>query len=135
MRHPIPAMVSISIALMLAPTSSTAQTVQKCGARNGQVHYQSAPCATSERMLEQWDATPDPVMPPQAARRAPAERRSTHRRTSSGSRSRSLAVAAGHGETCAEAKAYRDGVERRAGLARNFDLLAMLQRRVFDACR
>ncbi|WP_456952813.1 hypothetical protein [Lysobacter sp. HA35] len=38
-------------------------------------------------------------------------------------------------DDCAQARDYRDAVERRAGLSRNYDLLSALQERVYRACR
>ncbi|WP_133500071.1 hypothetical protein [Cognatilysobacter terrigena] len=118
----------------LAATDADAQTVQKCITRDGSTRYQSEPCPRGERTAEVWDATPDPVAPasdePRPRKRSTRTRSATSRRTA-----RTAVAAVDTHNTCADARAYRDAVERRAGLARNYALLSTLQDRVYDACR
>lgn len=122
------------------PSAASAQTVQKCRSREG-VRFQSAPCGVGERTVEVWDATPAPeVAAPRYA--SAGETRSVRGRArrhgARRSRRTSLAMLSGtvpQGRSCADARAYRDAMERRAGLDRNYDLLSALQRPVFDACR
>ncbi|GAB2519447.1 hypothetical protein [Lysobacter humi (ex Lee et al. 2017)] len=113
-----------------------AQSVQKCQDRSGQVRYQSAPCAQGERTLERWEAVPDPEPVRRAsseAQRAPRSRRAAARppriRLAAATRSEQSV------DSCAAAKAYRDAVERRVGLARTYELLSALSRQVYDACK
>jgi hypothetical protein len=129
MRH-LPALL---LALGLA-LPAHAQTVQKCVSRDGQARYQSEPCARGSRTAEVWDAAPDPVETSPAASRRATPRARTARQPRRGVRvaNRQLASAP---DSCEQARAYRDEAERRAGLARNYDLLSTLQRRVYDACR
>lgn len=125
--------VMLCLALLLA-SSATAQTVQKCVAPNGHARYQSEPCGRGERVAEVWDATPEPVAAPEPAPRQAHTRRM--RRPSRGVSRRRIAYGddMAH-DSCGEARAYRDLAERRAGLDRNYTLLATLQDRVFEACR
>jgi len=83
--------------------------------------------------MEVWDAVPEPVQATLPARRHSDRHRPAARAT--GRRSERVRVAAGTVDTCAQAREYRDAAERRAGLARDYDLLSALQRRVYDACR
>lgn len=129
-------MQGMVVALVLAFAGAAgAQTVQKCVARGGHARYQSAPCARGERTAEVWDATPEPVPVPVAARTARAGRTRASRGAARSPRSESVRTAVQTTDACADARAYRDLAERRAGLARNYELLSTLQRRVFDACR
>lgn len=118
--------------LLLSMHGATAQTVQKCVDRAGQARYQSDPCRAGEKTAETWDATPDeapsPPRPSSRARRYAAT--PTRRRASVGA-----VAAANVPDACERARAWRDAAERRAGLARNYDFLSALDRRVFDACR
>ena len=127
--------VILLFALFALPCAQ-AQTVQKCVARDGQARYQSGPCERGMRTAEAWDAVPEPepvrsvrAVPDYAPRRA---RRS--RRPFRVSRAR-LDASIPATESCEQARAYRDDAERRAGLARNYELLSTLQRRVYDACK
>lgn len=126
---------TVALALGLAwAAPAGAQSVQKCQARDGQVRYQSAPCAHGERTLETWEALPDPEPVRRAsseAARAPRVRRSTSRPR----RVRAVAGIEREFDSCAAAKAYRDAVERRVGLARTYELLSALSRQVYDACK
>lgn len=123
------------------PMAATAQTVQKCQSPSG-VRFQSAPCGRGERTVEVWDATPEPEAPPRAYApsrepRPGTTRGRTVRRYSGRSARTASAVYARmpRGRTCEEARAYRDAMERRAGLSRNYDLLSALQGQVYDACQ
>jgi hypothetical protein len=109
--------------------------VQKCVARNGEARYQSEPCGRGSRTAEVWDAVPEPETPqsrtpprPTSQRAAAAPRKPRRARYA---QARNVAAA----DSCEQARAYRDDAERRAGLARNYELLSALQRRVYDACR
>ncbi|GAB6196865.1 hypothetical protein PAGU2595_021780 [Lysobacter xanthus] len=122
----------IAMLALLLPLAAAAQTVQKCVDRAGHARYQSEPCARGEKTVEIWDAIPD-AEPDPAPLVQPARRRTARRtrsvRTGSGS------AYAATADACERARAYRESVERRVGLARNYDLLSALDRRVFDACR
>jgi hypothetical protein len=121
--------------LLLACSSAVrAQTVQKCVARNGQARYQSEPCAKGLRTAEVWDAVPDPVIPAASVRPAASPKRGRGGRSGRAQRTYATERNASPAD-CAQARAYRDQAERRAGLARNYELLSTLQRRVYDACR
>ena len=133
-------------AILAHPFASYAQTVQKCQSRDG-VRFHSAPCGHGERTVEVWDATPVPEVPTirevstnryasSRARREPRLRnigRSHYR--SRRNAFATLSDAAPYARSCEAARAYRDAMERRAGLNRNYDLLSALQRPVFEACR
>lgn len=125
------------LALLLI-VDAQAQTVQKCVARDGHARYQSEPCGRGEKVAEVWDATPEDVPPPRASRtrrtgRVTSTASGRVRRTAAWQGTRDVAETGG--DACTRARAYRDAAERRAGLARNYDLLSMLQSRVFEACR
>lgn len=116
-------------------TQAATVTVHKCRTVAGNVLYQSTPCPPGERTVAVWDAPPDPPMPAATRTRlADPLRTSSQRRSARGrQRARSVDVAAVDG--CAAAKARRDEIERRVGLARTYELLSALNREVFDACR
>ncbi|WP_133478735.1 DUF4124 domain-containing protein [Cognatilysobacter segetis] len=108
------------------------QTVQKCVARDGGARYQSEPCGRGLRTAEVWAAVPEAEPPSRPAAVAESRPRGTRRVRPR----RSYAAArTDTRDACAEARAYRDEGERRAGLSRNYELLSALQRRVFEACR
>ena len=113
--------------------AADAQTVQKCVSRSGQARYQSAPCERGMKTAEVWDAVPETVAPP-AVTASGARRHSSSRRRAPGRRTYA-SYASESADACAQARAYRDEGERRAGLSRNYELLSALQRRVYDACR
>ena len=119
--------------LSLSAGAAGAQTVQKCVSREGNARFQSAPCARGERTAEVWDATPETEGANPRTTRSGATRRT--RRTAEPRRVADARAAVQTGDACADARAYRDLAERRAGLSRNYDLLSTLQRRVFEACR
>ena len=113
--------------------AADAQTVQKCVSRSGQARYQSTPCEQGMKTAEVWDAVPETIATPAVTasgerRRASRQRGTSRRRTHASYPSEST-------DACAQARAYRDEGERRAGLSRNYELLSALQRRVYDACR
>ena len=119
--------------LLALSLSAHAQTVQKCVAPGGAVRYQSEPCGRGMRTAEVWSAEPDAEAPRAAAIPAEPTPKAPPRRTRA---RRAYAGARGAGrDACAEARAYRDEGERRAGLTRNYELLSALQRKVYDACR
>lgn len=129
---------AVVVATAIAWVSGAAgQSVQKCQTRAGQVVYQSAPCAPGERTLETWEAVPDPEPVRRAA--AEAQRATRVRRATARAARRPRAVAVSRIEpqfdSCTAAKAYRDAVERRVGLARTYELLSALSRQVYDACK
>lgn len=125
---------TLAVMLMAGAGTTHAQTVQKCVARDGHTRYQSEPCARGERTAEIWDATPDPVAPandePKPRTRAIGRTRSTSRRAT-----HATTAPVDTRNRCADARTYRDAVERRVGLERNYALLSTLQERVFEACR
>ncbi|AXK71794.1 hypothetical protein DWG18_05495 [Lysobacter sp. TY2-98] len=126
--------MAMALLLALGVGATQAQTVQKCVGRDGHARYQSEPCARGERTAEIWDATPDPVTPANDGPR-PRTRASTRTRASSRRSARTTVAALESRDSCADARAYRDAVERRAGLQRNYALLTTLQDRVYEACR
>jgi hypothetical protein len=123
--------VTLFLAMCMS-SGAHAQTVQKCVARDGQARYQSEPCGRGLRTAEVWDATPDPVAAPASAAPRAKPRRTRPAGRIYRSQARQVASTA---DACEQARAFRDEAERRAGLARNYDLLTILQRRVYDACR
>ena len=131
-------LAAVLLVVWWGAADANAQTVQKCVARNGHVRYQSEPCARGDRVAEVWDAEPDPTARADAAPRRSAARggrsRVALRRTPS-ARQLQRELVRQSDDRCAQARAYRDAVERHAGLDRDYDLLSTLQRRVFDACR
>ncbi|MGY3264841.1 hypothetical protein ACVWZN_000914 [Lysobacter sp. HA35] len=124
---------ALAVTMLCAATAANAQTVQKCVTRDGHERYQSEPCAHGERTAEIWDATPDPVAPASDEPR-PRTRATTRKRSTRRSARTTVAMTDTH-DDCAQARDYRDAVERRAGLSRNYDLLSALQERVYRACR
>ena len=115
------------------PSAASPVVVHKCMDTGGGVVYQSAPCPRTMRMLARWDAPPDPVRPlvDRATRRTPPIGRDTRHRP----RRWKISVPARTVDACAAAKARREQIERRVGLARTYDMLSALDRDVFDACR
>lgn len=126
----------VFVAALALPAQATAVKVHKCRTVAGNVLYQSSPCAPGERTLAAWEAPADPPIPAAAKRRATeALSRPERRGRSRGSyRSRQVAVASAI-DGCAAAKARRDEIERRVGLARTYELLSALNREVYDACK
>lgn len=122
------------LALCILPTLH-AQTVQKCRARDGSTRYQSSPCDRGSRTVEVWDATPDIVAAPARTNAAVPHARARARSRPYTPRRRARAYAEAAPDACEQARAYRDEMERRAGLSRDYELLSALQRRVYDACR
>lgn len=110
-------------------------TVHKCRTVVGNVLYQSTPCPPGERTLAVWDAAPDPPTPAASRSRAAEPQRRSPQRRSARARYRSHAVDMASADGCAAAKARRDEIERRVGLARTYELLSALNREVFDACK
>lgn len=130
--------IALLLPLLVLPLATSAQTVQKCQSSAG-VRYQSAPCGRYERTVEVWDATPSPELPVlDAARPRATTARSSRRPPSRRTAAQWDVAGVGNGQpgrSCSDARAYRDAMERRAGLSRNYDLLSALQRPVYDACR
>lgn len=125
-----------ALILALACPESRAQSVQKCEDRAGRVRYQSAPCGRGERTLETWEAVPDPEPVRRMAATVEREPRASRSGSRRARRPRARAhVAERSFDSCSEAKAYRDAVERRVGLDRTYELLSALSRQVYDACK
>lgn len=124
-------LMTTTLAAMAMGTGADATTVHKCRLRDGGVVYQGMECATGARTLSRWEAAPDPLVdsPPLPARSSqPSRRRTTAARARRPVRAESA-------DPCSAAKARRDSIERRVGLARTYELLSALQRDVYDACR
>lgn len=117
------------------PAVASAGSVYKCATQDGRVAYQGSACARGERVIARWDAPPDPVVVllddrrSSAGSRISAPRARTQRLSTAARRPRESV------DACAAARARREEVERRVGLARTYELLAALSRDVFDACR
>lgn len=128
--------LAAAVGLLVAiPPEVAAATIHKCATRDGRVEYQGAPCERGERRLATWDAPPDPVnvlSEPETSRAARGPRRAARVRPARTVRTTHAAPAP---DACAAARARRDEVERRVGLARTYELLASLSRDVFEACR
>lgn len=126
--------VALVLACLLAPAVASAQTVQKCRDADGAVSYRSAPCRSDERTLATWPAVPDDVEPrsTRGVRRRhdlPAARPRTGRASARVPRAKTGP------DPCADARQRRERIERREGLARDYELLVSLSRDVFEACR
>lgn len=128
------AIVAVSAALSVAAQAATV-TVHKCRTVAGNVLYQSTPCAPGERTLAAWDAPPDPPVPRASKPRSMESRSGAERRSRARVSYRARERAVASVDACAAAKARRDEIERRVGLARTYELLSALNREVFDACR
>ncbi len=117
-------------------SAAHAQQVYKCS-DGKQVSYQSQPCDGAQRILRQWDATPEPVLTgtqvaqTAKARATPARKSSSRRSTSSHTRSRPDPAES----RCQAAKSKREAKLRVVGLKRTFDLLRKLDDAVYEACR
>lgn len=121
--------IMVVFAALLAG-AAPAQTVRKCVGRDGGARYQTEPCRRGDRTAGTWDAVAEPAV----VRSVPQRRSGPVAAARTRPRRRPVRQAA-PADACADARAYRDDAERRAGLARNYELLSALQRRVFDACR
>lgn len=126
----VAALLLAAAAPALASTSASTR-VHACRGVDGAVAYQDAPCARSQRLLREWIAPPDPVVPrpPRQRARESAPQRSLRTPSVRGAR------VAKSSDPCREARERRDATERRVGLARTYELLSALQREVYDACR
>lgn len=120
--------------------------VHKCRGADGQSHYQSAPCASTQRTEWVREYPPDPPTPVAAAtstREARTARRveSPHKPSRTGARRASAsptgAVISMHrnAAACARAKKARDQTYARLGLKRDFATSRKLDDRVNAACR
>ena len=126
----------LPILLLVISTAVTAQAQQvyKC-ARGDNVVYQSPPCDVSQRMLKQWDATPEPTTP--AVKLAVAEPKSSSgsvRVASAGNRKARPRVDPAEAR-CRAARTRREAKLQAVGLKRTFDLLRKLDDAVHEACR
>jgi hypothetical protein len=130
---------------LFAPAGKT-QQVYKC-IQGKDVSYQSAPCDGTQKVVRQWDATPEPEPTTDELRqrqlksqRVSAESAQlsrvagTHRtrfasnQGNSGSRKSSVS-------RCDAAKARREAKLKSVGLKRTFDLLRKLDDAVNEACK
>lgn len=120
--------------------------VHKCRGADGQSHYQSLPCASTQRTEWVRAYPPDPPAPLAAA---PSTEPSDRARNAPSARSRSRggagrprttptgAVISMHRDAaaCARAKQARDQAHARLGLKRDFATSRRLDDRVNAACR
>lgn len=121
------------IVLSLCSLPAWGASIYKCGMRDGRIVYQGTACAAGSRRLAQWTADPDPVLALTDTKTAEPSRRSAG--ASRSRRSATTRMPRAENDACAAAKARREEVERRVGLARTYELLATLSRDVFDACK
>ena len=127
-------------------SNASAQQVYKC-VRGSEVSYQSAACDGTQKVVRQWDATPEPeptidelrqrqlkshrgsaesIQPSRAA--GTGRKRSASNQRESGSRKPSVS-------RCDAAKARREAKLKSVGLKRTFDLLRKLDDTVNEACK
>nr|WP_298128546.1 hypothetical protein [uncultured Pseudoxanthomonas sp.] len=139
----------IVLACVLVATGSATwgnDPVHKCRGTDGQSHYQSAPCASTQRTEWVRAYPPDPPAPVAAAtspqeartaRRVESPRKPSRTGTRRASASPSGAVISMHRDAaaCARAKKARDQTYARLGLKRDFVTSRKLDDRVNAACR
>lgn len=130
---------------LLAPASK-AQQVYKC-VKGKDVSYQSAPCDANQKVVRQWDATPDPEPSAEAIRqrqlKSQREQAESARlgRAAVADRPRTVRSERGSGRSrpsvsrCDTAKSRREAKLKAVGLKRTFDLLRKLDDAVNEACR
>lgn len=125
--------------LVLFAIPAAAQQVYKCVDGKGNTSYQSSPCASTQKTVKAWDATPDPITPyrpPTASRTQARQSRSTATGQRRGSIGSSIPVEnAGNDKACLAAKSKRDTTLRRVGLKRTYALLQRLDEAVRNACK
>ena len=118
--------------LFLTALTSQAQQVYKCVSGNDVV-YQSQPCAPSQRMIRQWEATPHAPPPGVRLAATPATPRPKAVRRFSTRTARPRPDPAD--ARCNAARAGREAKLKAVGLKRTFDLLRRLDDAVHDACK
>ena len=139
----------IVLACVLVATGSATwgnDPVHKCRGADGQSHYQSAPCASTQRTEWVREYPPDPPAPVAAAtstqeartsRSADTPRKGGRTGARRASASATGAVISMHRDAaaCARAKKARDRTYARLGLKRDFATSRKLDDRVNAACR
>jgi hypothetical protein len=123
----------LTLSILAAPAGAQPDALYKCDGGGGRVVYRSAGCGAGETALAAWRVarfTEPPAVQPFPRPDAAARPRSVLRAGGARAGRRAEPV-----DACQAARARRDEVERRVGLARTYELLAGLSRDVFDACR
>lgn len=137
---------AILLFMFLVAPAGKAQQVYKC-VKGRDVSYQSEPCAGTQKIAKQWDATPEPEPSAEALSqrqlKSGRERAGTARRSSAAGTQRTRS--ASHRQNpkarkprmsrCDAAKARREAKLKAVGLKRTFDLLRKLDEAVNEACR
>ena len=138
------AMLLLSM-FLLAPAGN-AQQVYKC-IKGRDVSYQSAPCDRTQKVVRQWDATPQPApsveelgrrtikSPGAQAESTPAKRASGTKRIRVVHSWRESRGGRSSMSSCDTAKARRKAKLESVGLKRTFDLLRKLDDAVHEACK
>ena len=135
------ATIAFLILLMPIGTPANAQQVYKC-MKGRDVSYQSAPCGRTQRLVKQWEPSPEPEPDPRAVESS--RRRATGRqlgasslreRRHSGSHGKAASSINGDENRCEAAKARRHAKLSALGLKRSFDLLRKLDEAVREACK
>lgn len=116
---------AILLMICLFPGLASAASLYRCVGRAGQVSYQSAACATNQRMDRSIEYVPDPVSPPPIAvstrtTKPPATRKHLRVRDGSGRRRTPRP------SPCSLAKAKRVRQLERLGFKRTFDDLSRI---------
>jgi hypothetical protein len=132
--------------ILFIASNASAQQVYKC-VRGNEVSYQSTACDGTQKVVRQWDATPEPEPTSDELR----QRQLKSQRGSAQSAQLSRAAGSGrkryasnHRESwsrkpgvsrCDAAKARREAKLKSVGLKRTFDLLRKLDDIVNEACK
>lgn len=126
--------------------TANAQQVYKC-VSGSEVSYQSAACNGTQKIVRQWEATPEPEPTADEPRQRQLKSQRDHAesaqlgraagtyRTRSTSSQRNSRSRKSSMSPCDNAKARREAKLRSVGLKRTFDLLRKLDDAVNEACK
>ncbi len=136
-------MVSM-VSLIFIASNASAQQVYKC-VRGSEVSYQSAACDETQKIVRQWNATPEPTTDGlrQRQQKSQRDRPETVRLSHAAGTGRTRSVGNQRNPTgrkssmsrCDAAKARRAAKLESIGLKRTFDLLRKLDDAVNAACK
>lgn len=137
---------AILLFMFLVAPAGKAQQVYKC-VKGRDVSYQSAPCDVTQKVLRQWDATPEPEPSVEDIRqrqlKSERERAESAQlsRAAGTDRPRSVRSERRSGRSqhrvsrCDAARSRREAKLKAVGLKRTFDLLRKLDDAVNEACK
>lgn len=132
-------LIVLAFCVLVFPVS--AQTVQKCVGRNGQVTLTSGLCPEGQTEAARYEATPERVTSEQQRRQAELrqwEREQQARRSATSApfyRQVSSSAQQSRYQRCEGAKRWRDAQIERVGLRRTHDMLRSWDGYVYQQCK